>query len=95
MSEEKKSIVLFNDRKIRRLWDEEEWFFSVVDIVEVLTESGNRPHQHQPMSGRGGACPPLSSTNPPTGPFFTGKALEGVCVYCSDCSKSISSSRWP
>lgn len=34
-------LKLFNDRKIRTAWDEEreEWFFSVVDVVAVLTDS--------------------------------------------------------
>jgi len=36
-------IKLFEERKIRTSWDEttEEWYFSVVDVVEVLTESAN------------------------------------------------------
>ena len=36
-------LKLFNDRKIRTAWDEEreEWFFSVVDVVAVLTDSPN------------------------------------------------------
>ncbi len=34
-------IVLFQNRKIRRVWDNDEWFFSVIDIVEVLTNSTN------------------------------------------------------
>ncbi len=35
------NLKLFEDKKIRSHWDEdkEEWFFSIVDIVEVLTES--------------------------------------------------------
>ncbi|OFX18267.1 MAG: phage antirepressor protein [Bacteroidetes bacterium GWA2_31_9] len=32
-------IVLFQDKKIRRIWQNDEWFFSVVDIIEILTES--------------------------------------------------------
>lgn len=34
-------IQLFNDRKIRSLWDEEQekWYFSIIDVVAVLTES--------------------------------------------------------
>ncbi|MCL5410660.1 MAG: hypothetical protein M1324_02260 [Patescibacteria group bacterium] len=34
-------IALFEGRKIRRKWDEKKgrWFFSVVDVVEILTES--------------------------------------------------------
>lgn len=34
-------IQLFNDRKVRTVWDSdsEEWYFSVVDVVGVLTDS--------------------------------------------------------
>ena len=37
----KDNIQLFEDQKIRTAWDEEkeEWYFSVVDVVAVLTES--------------------------------------------------------
>ena len=33
-------IQLFEDQKIRTAWDEEkeEWYFSVVDVVGILTE---------------------------------------------------------
>lgn len=36
-------IQLFEDRKIRTAWDEEqeEWYFSVVDVVAVLTDSAD------------------------------------------------------
>lgn len=34
-------LVLFQSKKIRRVWHNEEWFYSVVDIVEVLTDSAN------------------------------------------------------
>ena len=37
------SIKLFEDRRIRSHWDEaeEQWYFSVVDVVEILTDSTN------------------------------------------------------
>ncbi|CFX06516.1 BRO N-terminal domain [Syntrophomonas zehnderi OL-4] len=37
------TIRLFNDRRIRVLWDDEQekWFFSIVDVIAVLTESIN------------------------------------------------------
>ena len=40
---EKTQIKLFEDKKVRAIWDEEaeEWYFSVVDVVAVLTESPN------------------------------------------------------
>ena len=38
-----KMIKLFENKKIRTYWHEEkeEWYFSIIDIVEVLTESKN------------------------------------------------------
>jgi DNA-damage-inducible protein D len=41
------SIILFNQKQIRRIWDEEKelWYFSIVDIVEILTESP-RPRKY-------------------------------------------------
>ena len=37
----KQEIQLFNDRRIRTVWDdkEEKWYFSVVDVIEALTDS--------------------------------------------------------
>lgn len=36
-------IAIFKGQKIRRIWDEkkEQWFFSVVDVIKVLTDSIN------------------------------------------------------
>lgn len=35
------SLKIFEERKIRTIWDDEneEWFFSVVDVVSVLTDN--------------------------------------------------------
>lgn len=43
MPKKENSIVLFNEKKVRRHWDEENelWYFSIVDVIEVLTESTN------------------------------------------------------
>ena len=40
-------IQLFEDKKIRTAWDEEkeEWYFSVVDVVSILTDSAD-PKQY-------------------------------------------------
>ena len=37
------NIKLFEDKKVRTHWDEkeEQWYFSVIDVVEVLTDSIN------------------------------------------------------
>ena len=39
----KNQIQIFNDRKVRTVWDseQEEWYFSVVDVVGVLTDTDN------------------------------------------------------
>lgn len=34
-------LVVFQDKNIRRIWQDEEWFYSVVDIIGVLTDSKN------------------------------------------------------
>ena len=41
MMEQEKSLVVFQDKKIRRVWCENKWYFSVVDIVYALTESND------------------------------------------------------
>lgn len=33
------AIVVFQDMKVRRIWHNNEWYFSVVDVVGVLTDS--------------------------------------------------------
>lgn len=39
----KDAIKIFENRKIRTVWDDktEEWFFSIVDVIAVLTDSDN------------------------------------------------------
>jgi hypothetical protein len=45
--ERSNSIVLFNQKQVRRIWNEEKelWYFSVIDIVEILTDSP-RPRKY-------------------------------------------------
>ena len=35
------NLVVFQNKKIRRIRYNEEWFFSVVDVVRVLTDSSD------------------------------------------------------
>ena len=37
----KEAIKLFGERKVRTIWDnkEEKWYFSIVDVVDILTDS--------------------------------------------------------
>ncbi len=36
---ENQKIILFQEKKVRREWHKEEWYFSVIDVIEVLTDS--------------------------------------------------------
>ena len=40
-----KEFRVFSGKKIRRIWHDNEWYFSVVDVVEVLSES-DRPRKY-------------------------------------------------
>ncbi len=35
------AVVLFKEKSIRRTWYDQEWYFSVVDVVDALTSSEN------------------------------------------------------
>lgn len=39
MQENKNALVVFQDKEIRRTWHNGEWYFSVVDVIAVLTDS--------------------------------------------------------
>lgn len=41
LEEENKDLVLFENNKIRRQEYKGEWYYSIVDIIEVLSESVN------------------------------------------------------
>ncbi|MBW6520844.1 MAG: Bro-N domain-containing protein [Desulfoarculaceae bacterium] len=34
-------IIVFGAKQIRRIWHDGQWFFSIVDIIDALTDSGN------------------------------------------------------
>jgi len=43
MAKKNNSIVLFDQKQVRRHWDEDKelWYFSIVDIIGILTDSSN------------------------------------------------------
>ena len=69
---QKEQIQLFAEKKVRTVWDDEkeECFFSVVDVVEVLTDSDNPTDYLKKMRKRepelgiyiGTNCPQVTMT---------------------------------
>ena len=44
MSENK--LAIFQEKEIRREWYKDEWYFSVIDVVEALVENNRRPRKY-------------------------------------------------
>jgi DNA-damage-inducible protein D len=40
-----KKLIVFEHKNIRRIWHNDEWYYSIVDVIEALTESPN-PRQY-------------------------------------------------
>ncbi|MDE5575509.1 MAG: Bro-N domain-containing protein [Bacteroidales bacterium] len=57
----REALKLFEDRKVRTVWDDEheKWYFSIVDVVAVLTDSANptdylkKMRQRDPILAKG------------------------------------------
>ncbi len=47
-------IQLFEDKKVRTVWDseQEKWYFSVVDVVQVLTDSADARNYWKVLKNR-------------------------------------------
>ena len=62
-----KLIAIFEGREIRKVWHDGEWWFSVADVIEVLSETTNirdyikkiRKRDKDLDSYWGTNCPPL------------------------------------
>ena len=69
---QKEALQLFEQRKVRVVWDDEKetWYFAVVDVVEVLTDSINPTDYFKKMRKRepqlaefvGTNCPQIQMT---------------------------------
>lgn len=64
---QKEAIQLFEQRKVRTIWDsdKEKWYFSIVDIVGVLTESSNPTDYFKKMRKRDAELNTYVGTNCP------------------------------
>ena len=92
---QKEQIQLFEEKKVRTVWDDEkeEWFFSVVDVVEVLTDSANPTDYLKKMRKRepelgiyiGTNCPQVTMTT------FTGKKRKTLAATIEQLFRIIQS----
>ena len=50
----KQSLQIFEDKKVRTVWDseQEKWYFSIVDVVAVLTDSADPKQYIKRMKSR-------------------------------------------
>ena len=39
-------LAIFEEKQIRREWYQEDWYFSIVDVIEVLVENNKRPRKY-------------------------------------------------
>ncbi|NQU79373.1 Bro-N domain-containing protein [Candidatus Woesearchaeota archaeon] len=91
--EKEKALVVFQGKKIRRTWFNDEWWFSVVDIVEALTDSTDPKQYIKKMRSRdsllgakwGTICTPLELTAP------DGNKRETNCVNTEGAFRIIQS----
>jgi len=42
-SDSQGKIIVFGARQIRRAWVDDQWYFSVIDIIGALTDSASPP----------------------------------------------------
>lgn len=52
MKEEQSKMIVFQEKQIRRVWYGEEWYFSVLDVVEILAETSNATDYFKKMRKR-------------------------------------------
>ncbi|MDO4902142.1 MAG: BRO family protein [bacterium] len=64
-------IQVFEEKNVRRIWDEqqEEWFFSIVDVVAVLSESTNPTDYLRKLRKRDAELATYLGTNCPQKPM--------------------------
>lgn len=88
-------IKLFEDKKIRTLWneEEEEWYFSVVDVFGVLTDSANPTDYLKKLRKRDALLGDYIGTNCPqvAMPTITGKLRNTLAANTTQLFRIIQS----
>ena len=63
--EQNNKIILFQEKQIRRVWHEDKWYFSVLDIVDILTDTPNSTDYFKKMRKRDEGLKTYVGTNCP------------------------------
>ena len=81
---EQNKIVVFESKKIRRIWHNEEWYFSVVDVCEALTDSPDPGAYWRKLKQR------LNQEESEVVTFYHGLKLEASDgkKYATDCANT-------
>jgi len=93
MIDNDKALAVFQGRRIRRIWHKEEWWFSIADIIQALTDSTDPKQYIKKMRNRdpvlnlnwGTICTPLEILAP------DGKRRETNCVNTEGAFRIIQS----
>jgi hypothetical protein len=82
----KEVIKIFDDRNISVVWDDEQevWYFCVVDVVEVLTESKDPKDYLKKMRKRDPELNAYMGTNCPLSRFTGGQALGSAASFVEE-----------
>ncbi|MDW7727720.1 MAG: Bro-N domain-containing protein [Candidatus Methanoperedens sp.] len=86
---ERNKIIIFEDRKIRRIWHNDEWYYSVVDIIGALTESSNPNNYWKVLKHRENQL--VTICNQLKLPSSDGKYYETDCVNTKSALRLIQS----
>jgi len=65
MEEAQNKLAVFQEKEIRRAWLKDEWYFSVLDIIEVLAETNNPTDYFKKMRKRDEQLKAFVGTNCP------------------------------
>ena len=86
-------IALFEEKKVRKVWFQDQWYFSVIDVIYILTGSKNPKDYLKKMRKRdmqldlymGTNCPPLEMQ------WETGKIRYTLCANTESTFRIIQS----